>query len=179
MVSPSDGLERSLAIRADATPLMGKFFFSVNSISATPSVVLTVNPFSLGPRATALANVFARYRFKFINFKFFFSGFSGGSIGAIGVLDDFTGEGDAPTSVGGVLELRCSGTNLVATTVPTEILWKPPTQDWKFCTVGATGSDQRLVQPATVYAASNGSSSTVCEVLFSMVFKGAVDTGAT
>lgn len=178
VVTSSEALERSLASRADATPLMGKLIFSTNTTANVVLNILTVAPTSFGVRAAALNVLFARYRFKFLNIKFFYQASpAGAGVCALGVLDDFSGEGDSPTTASGVLELRSSGTNLGGTTIPTEIMWRPVTQNWNFCTPGSTGSDQRLVAPASTYLCSTATGSVTIEIVYSVVFKGAVDTG--
>jgi hypothetical protein len=159
--------------------LKGKFLVTTSLVSGVVNAIAIFNPLSLGVRAAAMANLFARYRFNWIAFKFFFTGTSTvGVASVLGVLDDFTGEGDAPTTIGGILELRCSATNYGGQTIPTEMLWKPPSPSWNFITGGASGSDQRLVSPAVLYGCSSGSGTLITEIMFSCVYKGAVDVGA-
>lgn len=180
VVAPSEAIERSLATRQDSTNLQGKFLLTSNLASSGVTAIAIFNPASLGVRASALSALFANYRFKYIALKFFFTNVTPpGGVCAVGVLDDFTGEGDAPTSIGGVLELRCSATAFASQTTPTEMLWKPTSQAWRFVTSGASGSDQRLVSPATLYACTNIAGQLVTEIMFSCTFKGAVDVGAS
>jgi len=103
------------------------------------------------------------------------------SLGAIGVVDDSSAaEGDAPTSVAGLLECRCSGTNSNTQTVPTELLWEPVDRKrWFYTYPGASGSDVRLVVPGFLFGAATASGSYTLQIDFSLVFAGAVDTGAT
>jgi hypothetical protein len=125
-----------------------------------------------------LGSLFVRYRFNYIIFRCMFVGTNTNQYGAFGVLDDFTGEGDAPTTVGGVLEMRCSKLLYAANTTPDEIQWKPPARDWLYTFSGASGSDQRLVAPAVAYVTSTGTATFNVEVLYSITFKGAIDVGA-
>lgn len=179
-VTQSEAIERSLALHQDSTVLTGKFLVSTSLTAGVVTAIAIFNPASLGVRAAAMAALFARYRFKSILFKFFFTPqvASNTNACALGILDDFTGEGDAPTSLGGVLELRCSGTNYGGQTIPSEILWKPPSPSWNFITSGATGSDQRLVSPAVLYGSSVGAGGLVVEIMYTCIYKGAVDVGA-
>jgi hypothetical protein len=179
VVAPSEAIERSLAVHMDSTVLKGKFLVTSSLVSTVVQAIAIFNPASLGVRAASMAVLFARYRFNWIAFKFFFTATSTvGVASVLGVLDDFTAEGDAPISIGGILELRCSATNYGGQTVPTEMLWKPPSNSWNFVSSGATGSDQRLVSPAVLYACSTGSGTLITEIMYSCVYKGAVDVGA-
>jgi hypothetical protein len=194
-VPPSSrSFEASLARGGDSFSLRGKLLTSAFSIGPTPNAIFALTPLNLGPRAAALSAIFARYRFKFIRFKFIGSiqnSTTGASSGigqiGLGVLDDSsTAEGDAPTTVSGLLECRCSGTNMSTQTVTTEFVWMPVDKSkWYYTYTGATGSDVRFTSPGVLYAGSTVASgagiNTACEIEvdYSVVFSGAVDIGST
>jgi len=151
-----------------------------------------LNPLNLGSRAAGLAAVFARYRFKYVRFKFLgnianssFPSIIG--IVVLGILDDSsTAEGDAPTTATALTELRCSGTNMSTQTVPTEFVWQPVDKSkWYYTYTGATGSDVRLASPGVLYVGSTiapGSGVTTAvdvEIDYAVVFSGAVDIGSS
>jgi len=176
-------IERNLSLAGDATPLRGKFLIQPG-FTSSPSNFLPLYPFNLGPRASAFANNFARYRFKQVSFRFSAQPTSSIPFGSpgqaiIGILDDFVGEGDGPVSAGGVAEMRTSASNWFTQTTCTELVWKPPTREWFYTYAGSTGSEQRLVFAGEVYIA--GSAPGICsvEVTFQLVFKSAVDVGSS
>jgi hypothetical protein len=180
-MTPSMKFEQKLSRSSDATVLRGKFLATA-TIGATPSISLVLNPNNFGPRAAALAAIFTRFRFKSIGFKFICtSGTFVSSDGAIGVLDDSSGtEGDAPTTINSVLEMRCSALNLTAETVPTEFRWEPVDKTLWYATYpGATGSDARLVNAGVVYQSATATGVIMSiEMDYELVFKGATDIGA-
>jgi len=176
--------EAALALGSDATVLRGKLLLQFAN-PAIPGFVIAVNPSSFGVRSTALATIFSRYKFKYLRVKFMACNtattvLNGG--GVLGFYDDSsTTEGQAPTTASGVLEMRCSGSNMTGETVPTEFLWTPVDPlKWYATTAGSAGSDVRLVEPAVLYSSGLVGTTTVafdCEIDYCIVFKGAVDTG--
>jgi hypothetical protein len=176
--TPTEAFERSLARGADSFNLKGKVVFS-QATSTTPAAFIVLAPSQLGPRATALATVFSRFRVNSVIIKFMET--TSGFQTVLGIVDDASGtEGDAPSSFGGVLETRCSALAFGAQTVPTYLEWRPVDKSkWYYCTSGATGSDPRLVFPAISFVASSGTGSISAEVDFNVTFKGADDTGST
>jgi len=188
----SRAFEARLARSTDASVLCGKFLTSATSITTTPSSFFSLSPANLGVRAVALSAIFARYRFKYVRFKF-----SGTitvataptlvpGILVLAVLDDSsTAEGDAPTTATALTELRCSGTNFAIQTVPTEFVWQPVDKTkWYYTYNGASGSDVRLVAPGVLYTAStvaagSGVATSIdVEIDYELVFSGAVDIGS-
>jgi len=178
VVNPTEAMERRLASAQDAVHYVGKLLIN-DAVSSSVSVPLSLVPGNMGVRAAAMSVIFANYRYKEVIFEFAFSSAPAGlGLCAIGFLDDASGEGDAPTSIGGVLELRCSGINYGAVTVPTSVQWKPADKTWKY-TTPSSGGDPRFVNPYGLYAAATGTGVLIGSVTFSLVFKGAVDVGSS
>jgi hypothetical protein len=178
-LSQTEAFERSLVRSSDAVALRGKLLFT-GAAGTTPSVLFTLNGSSLGTRCAALAGIFSRYRFKYLRVRFLAAtNVSGGAV-AIGVLDDASGsEGQPPTTISNVLELRASGTTLTGQTVPTIFEWKPADPNlWYYTSVApASGSDIRLINSGTLYADATVTSTGInVEIDYSIVYKGAVDT---
>jgi hypothetical protein len=161
-----------MGMAGDATVLRGKYFLSF-STSNTPGALSVLNPTNFGARATAFAAQFSRYRFKYLAIKFF-SPVSSGAVTVVGVDDD-TATGTAPVTLASVAELRTSATNWSQETVPTELIWKPTSKEWMYCI--SSGGDQRLVNSGTIYVSATTGSSTQFEFTYSLVFRGAIDTG--
>jgi hypothetical protein len=175
-MTQSEAYEATLARSSDAAVIRAKLFLSPTSAS-TPTTVISLDPVSLGGRLAAMAGIYSSYRIKVAILKFLTV--PGGASVALGALDDASGaEGDAPTSISGVQELRCSGTSMQGVTVPTEFQWSPVDKTlWYKTFAGSSGSDQRLVIPAILYSCgASGTPSFSLEIDVTCVFKGAVDT---
>jgi len=177
-MTPSQAFENRLARSSDACTLIGKVFFSSSAGTAATSVVAFA-PVNLGARATSLANVFSDYKIKRIGIKFQPAASSTISV-AVGVLDDSsTLEGDAPSNIQDIIELRCSAVSLTSTTIPTELSWSPINSKlWYKTAAGATGSDVRLTVPGILYQAATAADQNAIEIDYEIVFRGAIDTGA-
>jgi hypothetical protein len=165
--------------RTDRSTLKGKLllFPTANAVTA----ILSVTPLNLGIRAAAMAVLFAEYHINFIRVKF---QTPATVTTTVGFLDDASGaEGDAPTSLQGILEMRCSGINMTNETVPTEFLYTQKASSfWLKTYSGASGSDPRLSIASILYAASiNGSAGNFAtvELDYSITYQGAVDVGST
>jgi hypothetical protein len=133
----------------------------------------------LGARQANVGGIFSDFRIKQITVKCT----SGGATAAVGFLDDSSGaEGDAPTNIFDVLELRCSASLLAYGAVPpTEFFYTPvDTKRWYKTNPGASGSDPRNVIPAVLYASTAGSpsSAVTIELDITIVYKGATDVGS-
>jgi hypothetical protein len=178
-MTQAEAFERSVVRGGDATCLRGKVL--VNSTgSTTPGNVLTIHPASLGARSLALCGIFSRYRFKYVRFKFLSSPATLGQT-ALGVYDDATSaEGQPPTTLSGITELRASGTSLYGQTVPTSFEWFPADRNlWYYTQPGVSGSDFRLYSSGVLYLGGTASSVAVgIEFDYCVVFKGAVDIGS-
>jgi len=169
----------------DSLHLVGKLLLTTTVTSTTPINPLSLNPFNLGSRATALANVFSRFRFKYVNFKFTSQSGSNNSsaTSCLGVSDDSTENIVVPQNTSDVLELRSSASYLQNQTIPSEFVWMPVDRTkWYYTQPGSTGSDSRLSQNAELYVGAFGSATTgvniSIEIDFSVVFCGAVDNGS-
>lgn len=181
-MTSTEAFEASLSTSSDATTLRGKLVFTQAS-TTTPALALALNPqnsTNFGVRAAALAAVFSRYRFKYCRFRYLSTptGGGSGSLTALGVIDDtnVSGVTDAPTTVGGVAELRCSGTVFAFQSVPTVFEWSPADKNfWYYCS--ADSADTRLSNSGNVYIASTATSAADIEVDYCIVFKGAIDVG--
>jgi len=176
-MTQSQAFETRLAIHTDSFNLRGKFFEIFNVAAAGGVVPVTIlNAVNLGARCATLNTVFARYRFKYIRFKFFAN-----NTCAIGVLDDASvSEGDGPTTLAGVAELRCSATQFVGTSIAGEFMWTPiDKKKWYYTSAGVTGSDIRLEDTGALFAAMTAVGSGEVEIDYSIVFSGALDTSST
>jgi hypothetical protein len=178
IVTPTEAFERSLARGADSFNLKGKVLFS-QATSTSPAAFIAVTPAQLGVRAIALAAVFSRFRVNRVLIKFMET--TTGVQTVLGILDDSAGsEGDAPTSLSGVLELRCSALAFGAQTVPTLMEWRPVDKSkWYYCNTGASGSDIRFSIPAISFVASSGTGGISAELDYDITFKGSDDVGST
>jgi len=177
-ITPSESFNLGLARSDDALCLRGKYVtsFTTSATANTATLVFNIYPNNLGTRATQLATTFSRYRVKSLNFKFI-SQITSSGIGSVslGLVDDAAGEGEQPTDLNQVSELRCSASNFTAQTIPTEFQWRPLDPfKWYYLTGGVTNSDIRLVNPSSLYVASTeAGQSVVMEVDYVIVFKGA------
>jgi hypothetical protein len=183
VVDPIEKFANTLGTHQDSTCLRGKLLVSVNITSVTPVALLTLSPSFFGARATSLASIFANFRFKRLVIKYNYAAPSGiNTVGVLGILVDASGaEGDAPSSASGLLEFRTSATNYNQQQ-PTVVEWAPTdARFWYKTFSGATGSDPRFVDTAVIYVANlNSANSThIAEIDYSIVFKGALDTGST
>lgn len=178
-MTQSEAFERQVVRSSDATPLKGKLQFT-SSATGTPSAVLLLNPASatnFGVRAASVALAFSRYRFKYIRVKFLSNQGTSTSGACVGVLDDIAISGAIPTTASGVAELRASGTSFLSQTVPTSFEWRPADPNlWYY--VSSDAIDTRLSVSGIMYVASTAASVIDIEVDYSLVFKGAVDSGA-
>jgi hypothetical protein len=174
--------ERRLANRSDSYVLRGKLLLNsaTSGTAGTVTNLLQINPGNFGARAQALSLIFARYRVNYLGFRFTAYGSTNNFV-SIGVLDDATAtEGDAPTTVPGVQELRCSNVYLQTTTVPEEFVWRPLDRGVQYyCQPGAAGSDPRLVNMGEVlYGSFNVTQAVTTIIDYEIRFEGAVDVGA-
>lgn len=179
-LSPTEAFERTLGQTNDSSVLRGKILIT-SAVSSTPTFLTHLSPFSLGARSSALAGVFSRYRVKAAILKFAASsGGTGTSLtSALGILDEPTGEGDAPGNLSATLELRCSASYLFGQTQNSYVMYTPVDKTkWYYCNTGATGSDGRLVFPAAIYVAGAGAGTLTVEIDYTLVFAGADDVGS-
>jgi len=181
MLTPSEAFERTLGQSNDSTVLRGKLLISANLSAATPVVLLNVLPGNLGIRASTLAGVFSRYRIKGMLVKFTSTiGAGTNNTGTLGFLDDLGSEGIAPTSVGGVLELRCSASNFTNEDRPTYVTYTPVDKTkWYYTSATSSGADGRLIFPATIYVANSGAGNVIAEIDYTIVFAGSADGGSS
>jgi hypothetical protein len=175
VVTPSEAFETRMAQSSDAVVLRGSFEGGV-TLSTSPLQVLVFNPVNFGMRASQLNGIFSKFRYKEVRIDFMASNPASAGIAAFGILDDTTGEGDGPTSLSGVKELRCSAVNWFEQTTPTSFVWKPNSQNWMY-SYQASG-DARFTNSAIMYAACTGATNAYYTISFTIVFKGAVDTGS-
>jgi hypothetical protein len=178
--SSVEEFERKQAMGADAFALRGTVPFNTGGISGV-SQLLGINPSSFGARANNLASVFSRYRVKELMIEFFVNtGTATNTAGqaVVGILDDGPGEADVPNNYADVLEMRCSNTNYFGQTTPSFLRWKPLDPQWRY-TQFKTGDDARLVNTAVIWTATTAAAAIVGQIRFSIVFKGASDTGSS
>jgi hypothetical protein len=176
-MTPTEAFESSLA-RSDSLVLRGKFTGggTTGTTPGNPGLVFNVHPSNLGTRANSIYTAFSRWRVKSLTIKFFVNPAST-TVGmfALGLVDDVQGEGEQPTTFDTVSELRCSGVNFINQYTPTEISFKPlDAKKWYYCPGGISGSETRLVYPASIYTASTVASSTYdYQINYVLVFSGA------
>jgi hypothetical protein len=186
VVNPADKFSDDLGMNADSCVIRGKYLTSVSATAGGGVVTfLALNPTALGGRASAIAGVFANYRFKTCVFRLFGGSTVSSTLNLVtfGILDDSSGaEGDGPTTYQGVAELRTSCVVPLSQGVFTRI-WKPADPKmWYKTYAGASGSDPRLVYPGEVYIgypSFTGTEIVDIEVDYSIAFKGAVDIAST
>jgi len=103
--TPSQAFEFQLATRSDRTRLLGKTL--VSSAASLPGPAgININPSVLGARAASLALLFARWKINRLVLKVLTLPAS--QVAVAGFLDDSITSADVPTSMVGVLQLRCS-----------------------------------------------------------------------
>jgi len=182
-MTSTEAFEAKLSQSSDSTPLRGKVIFTQSTgTTATPVNALALVPSvaGFGARANAFADVFSRYRFKYVKFRFLTSQNTTGTatIASIGVQDDIAVTANNPATVSGVAELRCSGTVFANQTVPTQFEWQPADKNlWYYTTNDLTES--RLSTSGILWAASSTVNGVVeIEMDFCIVFKGATDSGS-
>lgn len=178
VLSPSEAFERQLAQSNDSTVLRGKVVYTTTFSSTLPVLALGFIPTNLGVRASQLAGVFSRYRIKAAQVKFIGAqGTAGVPQGcAVGWLDDVS-TSDAPSTLSGVLELRCSALALPVATTPTYSFYQPVDKTkWYYC---VSGNDGRFQTAASLYVAPQTAIGSITfEIDYTIVFSGADDTGA-
>jgi hypothetical protein len=176
-MSQTEKFNMNLSRGQDSFNLKGKYLLGGVSLSTSPSTLVILTPLAqLGARANALSSVFSRYRINRLIIRFLATQSLGGNA-VLGVVDDATVEGDAPTTPQDVLECRCSAIAMGNETVPVIFNWSPVDRSkWYYTFTGASGSDPRLTVAATLYAASTNTSTVDVEIDFDVTFKGAVDT---
>jgi hypothetical protein len=174
--TPTQMLEEKMSLSSDAVVLHGSYV-GTTSLPGTPGVVNVLAPVNLGLRASQLNALFTKYRFKMVRIDFF-AGVSGSSgIAAFGILDDASGsEGDGPTTLSGVREMRTSAVNWFGQTSPTSFVWRPNDPSWRFTYPGS--GDPRLVNSGVIYGAASTGVTVTYTLTYSVVFKGATDVGA-
>jgi len=180
-MTQSEAFEANLARGGDACVIRSKLFATMG-LGTSPGLILTIAPQSgnLGDRHQLVSNVFSDFRVKQIVVRFLGAtntGTGSSSLAILGWLDDAdTDEGDAPTILSDILEMRCSATNFQNQTTPTEFIYRPTdTKLWYKCSAGHSGSDPRWTYPARLFGGSNVSSNVQVELDISIVYKGAVD----
>jgi len=180
-MTQSEAFEMNQVQSSDAVVIKGKYLGNAG-LTTAPQNLLSFNPQGLGSRSTNMATIFSRYRIKYVRIKWLSTNGTTASSIALGVLDDASGsEGDAPINLGDVAELRASSTIVGNTTVPQLFTWEPVDRRLWYATYsGATGSDPRFSIPGVLYLAATGAVGGVAyELDYSVVFAGAVDTGAS
>jgi len=180
VVTMASSFERRLAKQSDVTTLRGKLLLPTSTVTSTPAALLTGSPGNFGARASSLANIFSRFRIKTLNVKWTAVSTNAVGVVALGFYDDATsGEGQAPSDVNGILEMRCSSSFMTPTTIPQEFAYRPvDSKLWYATQSGSTGSDQRLVAPFDLYVAGVPGGSAIIEIDYVIVFKGAVDSSS-
>jgi hypothetical protein len=179
-MTQQEAFERNLSRGNDTVSLRGKFITTVASVTTTPAALFAVWPSSLGARAAGLSPFFTRYRMKYLKVKFLANNPVSATVpgvAALGFVDDVSSV-DVPTSVGGVSELRCSGTNFFAETIPTFFEWAPVDKArWYYTT--SDSSDTRFQFPANLWVAGSAACSVAIEIDYSLVYAGAADVAST
>jgi len=168
-------LEVQRAQTSDAISFIGKLFFNHTLSTVTPALARTLHPDYMGERAADLARIYSYYKIKELVVRF-----SANNPVIAGVLDDITGEGDAPVTYTDVSELRSSMVSHgTGGQPPTELYWKPVDTDLWYKCYSAGAATAELYESGNFYLALPVASSTVVsvEMTFKIVFKGALDTG--
>jgi hypothetical protein len=167
-----------LATRGDRCTVKGKYFQLLPSNVGTFSVPFVTDAF--GTRVAAIANQYSRWKIERLIFKvapgYTSTGGRSSFPFAVAVLDDNSGEGGSvqiPNTAAEVLSIRCS--TLQLGDEPCMFKWNPiDPNKWYYTEAGGTGSDNRLVIPAT-FTMFSGTSEVLSamEVHYTITFEGA------
>ncbi len=124
-----------------------------------------------------MATIFTSYKIKRLWIKFVAA--SGAAV--LGVLDDIVGEGDGPSTIADVSELRSSAINFGYQSGPSTIYWEPVDKNLWYKTFETGTNTNELYECGNLYGASFTGSTIQCqmEVSYELVFKGACDVGGT
>jgi hypothetical protein len=174
-------LEIKRTLTNDATPLVGKVVFTVNTASTAPTMILKLHPKFLGDRAADFIFIYTYYKIKRIVFRFGSYTNSNTNVPVVlGVLDDIQGEGDTPSTYSDVSELRSSMVHHGQNQPPTELFWEPVDKDLWYKTYDAGSSTAELYESGNTYLAATAATATTTsvEVTYEIVFKGACDVGS-
>jgi len=145
--------EAQLASRSDEITFRAKHLLTFNTASGL--VGLPMTPTFLGGMTGALATVYSRFRILKLVFRV--SPATSTTVinnapFATGIMDDNSGEGGSvpdPTSMTGIMALRCSSLN--TSSDDTYFKWNPlDPAKWYYSTSGSSG-DNRLVVPGSFY----------------------------
>jgi hypothetical protein len=174
-MTAAQAFNERVAQHSDSMTLRGKVLLSATiSPSTTNFLVLSPSSTGFGVRVNAMAAVFSRYRIKRLGFKFS-TGTS--SPVALGIQDDTSSGVTIPTTYNGILEQRCSASNLSAVDV-VEFAWEPLDKKAWYYTLPIAG-DLRTSTMGTAFASAQiANTNLYCEIDYTFVFSGAVDAGA-
>jgi hypothetical protein len=160
-LTPCQASERQLATRNDTITMRGKDVFLISTVSSAGATNLVPTQFQ---PLSGIAGNYTKFRWLKMLFRVFppTSSTTGAVLGnnyAIGVEDDFSGEGGSvpnPSGVRSVMQLRCSTMFGEGITVPIEFQWAPLDKDrWFYIEAGGSSSDGRFNIPATLIVASS------------------------
>jgi hypothetical protein len=175
-----EALETNLAGSSDTIMIKGKTLVPVGALASTPASLFLVHPNSFGSRTTALATLYAKYKITDLVMTFISAGNSASGNVVLGFLDDSISEGDAPSTIEALSQLRCSTVSFAGETVTRSLKWRPRNNGWYFTYAGSSGSDERLVNAATLYGATTGTEAIfTIMVNYTIRFTGAVDPNST
>jgi len=179
-----DSMGRRFATRGDRITFKDK---SVGSLSASSSVqILNLNVGGIGPRAIAVLNQYTRWRYVKIVFRIDVASasvaFGQEPPTCVGILDDYSGEGGSvviPSTVDGVFALRCA--TMASQITPAMLQYDPVDKDkWYYTQQGATGTDLRLTNQATLIAAPIATGTTLSIAFYFIIeAEGAVSISGT
>lgn len=181
--TPSQAFEAQLSNRSDRSRLLGKTFVSTGSSAVVFG--LNVNPSLLGARPSAYSTIFLRWKINRLIIKPLLLPLTGsGSV--VGIMDDTVLSADIPTSLAGVLNLRCSVSypaNQIAYENYNDFEWRPSRgpPKWFFTTLEGSSSDPRLEVPCSIWFAQPGGTLVApnFQIDYDISFEGAVDTLST
>jgi hypothetical protein len=177
-MTQSEAFALGLSRTMDTSVIRSKFLLSP-TLTTTPAALIIVNPVNFGTRLNDIDGLYSNYRLKSMIVKWSVADSTGGTA-ALGFLDDASGaEGDSPSTITGVAELRCSSTTFFSDTVAQYFNYSPVQRNkWYYTFAGATGSDARLVNTAVLYGAATASIFCTIELDCVWIFKGALSTGS-
>jgi len=148
----------------------------VQSNTATPVTAYILNPLNtgLGARLNDIAQSYERYRLKWCRLKFAGGSTNTGGVIAFGFVDD--PNSGIPSTVVGITELRCAGTNFIQSqSMPTEIMWKPiDPQKWYY--VAPQTTTDRFSVTGLIVSGSTNTAQINIELDMCFVFEGATAT---
>jgi hypothetical protein len=167
VIDPRVALSYRLGVRKDTISLVGKVLLSLGPSTAAGVYSISLAVSNLGARVGTIGATYARWRIVKLHLFFPSSSFL-----AAAVSDDTNLGDELPTSEAGVYESRTSC--LILSSSAATLEWKPvDPAKWYYTNAESSGSDDRLIIPATVIGYAPGALiSMTFECFYTLQFSG-------